>query len=373
MSVSTLKALLWSAIAIAIVMILATASASFDRNESLALFFGGCVLIVAATLWYRKVITAAEVREAEEQIQQLTTLKQQIELTGAPVSVKSSNGMSVVVLMLCLAIGAGVVAFKEPSADSLAMLALAVLMLALFGFFVVPYVGKPALVVRRDGLETAAFGFFRWEEIESIGLQSYTSRGATTHSLDLLVPRLSEREDQMHPLVRLTHRTVLRSRGKFVVIRLSWPSLPATLVHTLCYELWRRHTGRTRSWTAMASDHHIEEMQRADERFEMLRRAGDTAVTDPVKAMQMLDELERKFGDPALDNVPKKRLNAREAAQRDALAAELRAIDPRDSLAMKKVLEKHVKARTRSMTTVLVVVIVVLAALVVVVRALIGD
>jgi hypothetical protein len=49
----TCTSLFWVAIAIAVAIFFATTSPAFDRNESLALFLGSCVLIVVAILWYR--------------------------------------------------------------------------------------------------------------------------------------------------------------------------------------------------------------------------------------------------------------------------------------------------------------------------------
>jgi uncharacterized membrane protein len=60
MSVRGVKAVVWFAIAVAIAMIMVTASPAVGRAQSFALFFGACGVLVIAVLWYRRAIPAAE-------------------------------------------------------------------------------------------------------------------------------------------------------------------------------------------------------------------------------------------------------------------------------------------------------------------------
>jgi hypothetical protein len=364
MSVSAVKALLWLASAAALTMLVATASAAFDRTESLALCLGACVLIVGAVLWYRRVIPEAEAREQQRQDQQRIALKQQLGLTGEPILVKASSGLPVVVLLACVTIFCGRAAFTNPGIASISLFAVTVLLTLGIALIFLPGIGRPALTIRPDGLETAVLGLFRWEEIESIGLQRYTSKAVTSYSLDLYVPQLRVREDRLHPVLRAARRTLLRgSRPNFVVIHLALPSLPATLVHALCHDLWKERTGRSRVWTSVLGEHRIAQMRRGDEHLELLKQAGETAQTDPAAAMQLLEEIEKRFGDRSAEQKPKERLGAAAAARRDALLAELRTIDARDQAAVKNLLEKHAAAHARDMGTKLVVIVVALVAL----------
>jgi hypothetical protein len=364
MSVAALKCILWLAIAIALALFFATASVAFDRYESLGLILGGCALIVAASLWYRRALPAAEARKEARQGQQRTTLKQQLTLTNEPVVVKGSSGMLVVVLLAAVAIVGVRRAFERPDVLAIGMVLVMIALTVGLALVFAPRVGKPALTIRRDGLEDPVFGFFRWEEIESVGLQSYTSRGMTTHSLDCYVPNLRERQERLHPLMRKARRLLLRrAGGSFVVINLALPSVPAPVVHALCYELWNERTGRTRTWTSALSQRDIDELHRGDDQLEALKRAGDMAESDPAEAMKLLDDMQKRFGNPPASQEPRRRLSKAAAARRDALIAELRTIDARDPTARKKVLDKHAKAYTRALWTKLTGVLVVLAAL----------
>jgi hypothetical protein len=337
--------------------------------EALALVLGGCILSVAAILWYRRWKAAAEAREQTRQAEQLATLKQQINLTREPISVRASSGILALVLLTGVTIYCAVTAFVDPGVVSIVVFAFILLATVGLALIYVPRIGKPALTIRPDGLEVPVVGFFRWDEIESVGLQIYTSKGATTHSLDLYVPQLREREDRLHTLLRLARRALLRGGRNFVVIHLVHPSLPATLVHALCYDLWKERTGKSRTWTSILSAEDLEEMRRGDEHLAMLGRIGEMAQTDPVEAMKRLDELKQRF--PLEDPKPQKRLSPAAAKRHDALAADLRAIDTRDRAALRKVLDKHAKEYSRALATKVVIVVAALVALAAVVAYLI--
>jgi hypothetical protein len=339
--------------------------------EALAWVLGGCILSVAAILWYRRAKAAAEAREQARQAEQLVTLKQQINLTREPISVRASSGILALVLLTGVTIYCAVMAFVDPGVVTIVMLLFVLLATVGLALIYVPRIGKPALTIRPDGLDVPVVGFFRWDEIESVGLRSYTSKGATTHSLDLYVSQLRHREDQLHPLLRLARRALLRAGANFVVIHLLYPSLPATLVHTLCYDLWKERTGKSRAWTSVLSAEDVAEMRSGDEHLEMLERIGDMAQTDPAEAMKRLDDLKKRF--PIEDSRPQKRLSPAAAKRRDALAADLRTIDARDGAALKKVLDKHAKEYSRALTTKLLIVVVVLVALAGVVAYLTGP
>jgi hypothetical protein len=264
MSVSAVKGILWMAVAIAVAMFFTATSAAFHRQGSLGLVLGAAVLAVAITLWYRRAMPAAEAREEARQAGQLAALKQQLALTREPIAVQAANGVLILSLLACITVYCAGAAFVRPGVGSILAFVFILFVTVGFGLIYVPRIGKPALTIRPDGIDVPVIGFFGWDEIESIGLQSYSSRGATTHSLDLYVPRLRERELRLHPLLRLARRAFLRAGNDFVVIHLLRPALPATLVHALCHDLWKQATGRSKAWTSLMSAEHIRDMRRVD-------------------------------------------------------------------------------------------------------------
>jgi hypothetical protein len=361
MSISAVKGILWVAVAIAVTMFFAASSTAFDRHESLALALGAAVVAIVTTLWYRRAMPAAEAREEARQADQLATLKQQLALTREPIAVQASSGVLFLTLLVCITVFCAGTAFARPGVGSILALAFSLFVTVGLGLIYVPRIGKPALTIRADGIDVPVVGFFGWDEIESIGLRAHTSRGATTHTLDLYVPRLRDRENRLHPLQRLARRAFLRGGGDFVVIQLLHPSLPPALVHTLCYDLWKQATGRNKTWTSAISANHIQDMRRGDQQLEALKRIGDLAQTDPVEAMKRLEELQQRF--PAAKPPPQKPPNPAAAKRRDALLADLRTIDARDGAATNRVLQKHATAYARQFTTKLVIVAVTLVAL----------
>jgi hypothetical protein len=365
MSLSRLKALFWLSIAVAIAMMFAAALRVSDSNFSLGLFSGAAVLIAVTAIWYRSAKPRAQARDAARQVEQLAALKQQLELMGEPVKVKASSFVLVLVLLTCASIAMTQVAIVDATTESITLAIAAVVLTMLFAWAVVPFVGKPALTISREGLDTPAFGFLRWNEIDSIGLQRHTHKGMTSYSLDLLVPTLNEREDLMHPLIRAARRMFPFSRRKFAVIRLKSPSLPAQVIHELCLDLWMKRTGKPkRTWVAALTDGHIEESRRGEEQLAMLKRAGEVAERDPAEAMKILDEYKRS-GAASTRSPGKRRLGRRAAELQQAFMAELQTIDPRDDEARKQALDRYVKAQLRTTRTTWVVTIVVIVALVV--------
>ena len=370
MSVAAVKGLLWTAIAAVIAMFMTAASPAFERSVSLALLFGCCVLIILVALWYRNAIPGAEAREEERRAQQLVQLKRQLQLAGEPVAVQASSGILMLVLFICAAVFCGRTAFTNPGIGSISVFAIISVLTVGAALVYLPRVGRPALTIRPDGLAVPLLGFFRWDEIDSIGLQRYKTKGATSHSLDIYVPRLHERESRIHPLFRVSQRTLLRSRPSFIVLHLVSASLPAPLVYALCYELWKGRTGRTSVWTAAFSEHQIEQMRRVDEQLEMLKRID--AEADPAAALKLLDEFRKRSGDPSEAQGSTKPLGAGAVKRRDELFAELRTIGTGDHAAAKKLIEQHTDARSREMMLKLVIFIATLAALAVAGLALFG-
>lgn len=189
MSSKTVKGVVWLAVAIAVAMIIATASPAFGRNQSLVLFLGACGVLVAAVLWYYRAIPGAEARDAEDHAAQAALLKQEISTTCQPKSVKASSGILLFVLMVAITIWFGY-PLATAETGSMGMFVLSLVLTTFLGLFSLPLVGKPALIIRRDGIETPLLGFLSWEAIESVALRAYSNKGITSHVIHLHVPRL---------------------------------------------------------------------------------------------------------------------------------------------------------------------------------------
>ena len=357
MSVRTVKGFVWLAVAIAFAMVMATASPAFDRTQSFALFFGACAVLIAAALWYRRVIPAAEAEEEQEHAGRVAMLKQELGMTGRPVAVKSSSGILLLALMSAMSLWFGRAALAVPAAGSISMFVLSLVLTFFVGLVALP-LGKPVLTIMRDGVDTPTLGLLKWEEIESVGIRARTSHGVTSHVVHLYIPGLNERERQLHPLLRLRRRMVRGSSHDVLAIPLGFASHPGPVVHGLCYELWKERTGRTSMATAAPSKEIIELKRRADEQFDALKRIEATVKQDPAEAMKALEELKKRF--PLTESPPptRTRLTGRKARM-EAVLNEMHKIDPRDAATRKRVLDTHMKAEVRRGTTIGVILIIV--------------
>jgi len=360
------KAIVWMAVVIAVAMVLATASPAFDRNESLALFLGACVLLVAAVLWNMRVMPAIEAREEEASKRRAAELKQQIVLTGQPVEISRRGHVLLMLFLGCVVLASVHRALVRPDGEATVMIAIS-LLLAVLAWWYWPWLRKPGLIVRRDGIETAPYGFLRWEEIESIDLRNYTTHGFTSHLLHLHVPTLQAHGRRLGFLDRARLGMTRGAEPNFVVIPLGFDTIQCEAIHALCYELWHERTGRTSVSTTAPTPEMLEMKRRADE-LAALERVASAAETDPEKAMRMLDEFENRFPADAPSRRPK--LGRAAQARMDRLMAELRTVDPRDRVALKHVVYKHAKEGRRRREAIALIAIIVILAVVVSVAVL---
>jgi hypothetical protein len=98
------------------------------------------------------------------------------------------------------------------SGGSLTFILGAVLCTVLVGFaalWTLPTVGRPVLIVTRDGVQPAGYGVLPWSAIQGIDLTEIRHRyGKSGHLLHLYVPDLRERLTGAHGLIRLMHSLV---------------------------------------------------------------------------------------------------------------------------------------------------------------------
>lgn len=303
MHVTRVKALFWSGLAIAIFLGFTAFSRAFDPTVSLGLVVVAGVLVLFTSLWYRRSIKVAEQREFEARQEQLASLQKQIGLVGDQLAVKASTGL----LMLALfAVVTVVLASRALAAPSARLIAGALLMAALTGLAgcaVIPFVGRPRLIVRRDGLESPVLGPVRWDQIESIALREIRYRGlVVAHALDLLIPATEEVERGMSWMRRMLRRIVLRSAPPFVVVNLKSPSIPAETLHALCSSLWSRVTGRKNpEWNVWMREH-VPEFRRLEHQLATIERAGELAKSDLDAATRMLEDASREMPLPRSGN-----------------------------------------------------------------------
>src|SRR5262245_40245866 len=216
------------------------------------------LLLGAAFVWLLPVFLwkfAADKRAALEQQRRdaarLLELRQQIHVLGKPFRVEAASGVWLPIALMIPAVVFGWLAQRTPIvaiviAASLTLIAFVKLLECW------PLIGRPALIIRRDGIDTPTLGFFEWSEIDGMGLTTVTAQySSNTHTIDLHGIGIGMRRGQVHRAVRLQRKLVpYRRRKDAVAIRLAGTAETPEFIHQLCRDLWVARTGRNAVWVS---------------------------------------------------------------------------------------------------------------------------
>lgn len=233
--------------------VLASAAASGRVTSP---FVSTCYVLSAAGflgafVWRRWAQLRAELQQSERDALRYIELRRQLEIDGATLDVLGSSGSGLAVLLMLATLAGGYFAWREPGIANLALTVFLAACAFVLLLDALPVIRKPVLTLRPGGIETPAYGFLHWSEIESVSLREVTSKGATlNHVLDVRVTRLDARTGRMHWAAQLLYRLLpFGYRREGVRIRLMETSESPRLVYRLCAELW---LARTRSGAASA-------------------------------------------------------------------------------------------------------------------------
>jgi hypothetical protein len=346
MRLTRVRTLFWIGLAAAIALVFAAASGVFDTSLSRGLLAGAVVLALYTCLWYRTAARVAEKQEFEARQKQLADLKKQITLLGAKVEVRTSSGLLILALFAVLTFPVVIAALTSPSAKSITWAVLLTALTGIIGCGVIPFVGRPRLIISRDGVEAPILGCVRWDQIESIALREIRTRGVlVAHALDLLIPATRDFEHGLNWTQRILRRVTLRSTPPFVVVNLASPSIHAEVVRGLCSSLWSGASGRKNpEWSVLVREH-VPEFQRLEKQLEKVTRAGQLVKSDPPAAMRMIDEMTREVPHP----MPQvRRVSAREAELWRAFLERLQQVDPNDRAARGRATEDYIRELRRT-------------------------
>jgi hypothetical protein len=238
----------WGAVFLAAVfMIAALASDQFRLPLAVATIATFAVIYVGTNRHEKRVAQL----QAETDAKRLPQLTHDVMMNGATLSVHASSFFWAALVVLVLGVVTSFAAVVQSAIGTGIAAVLVDLTGLLMAALLIPTLGKPVMMISKAGIQTPSHGLIPWQEIEGIHLARVTARGETQgHRLNLLVPTLPSHLDRMHPFTRALHRMMLRIKPlKMVAIRLFSPSESATLIESLCRELWKEKTGRTRIWS----------------------------------------------------------------------------------------------------------------------------
>jgi hypothetical protein len=156
-------------------------------------------------------------------------------------------------------------------------------------------IGKPVLVLGRDGVQPAGYDVIPWGAVHGIDMIEATSRTRGMGDvLHLFVPELSGHLGNAHPAIRLLRWMLPGSRTKKVIaVRLLNPSEPAGWIERLCRDLWKESTGRDHSWDIHMSD---EMTKLAMDVARVKNHTRPKSTADVAQHLQNLDGVSRQFG-----------------------------------------------------------------------------
>lgn len=251
--------------------------------------------ILVAILWRALMSRRHKRLIVDEQHRRYGELKRAILTTGQAVPVDGASGIGLLIVitgLFALAVW-GAVAQREPMVVGGAVL------LALFVFLAavisIPAIGRPVLVLSRQGIQPAGYGPLPWSDIEGIEVTELHTRGADLgHVLRLFVPALNRHLHQAHPLIRLA-RTMFRGlkMREVVTLRLRRTSEPPALIERLCRDLWKAATGMDHSWSIHFSSAEVQLMRSLAQHRR--KDASGEILTDPERDLQRLRNLGEQF------------------------------------------------------------------------------
>jgi hypothetical protein len=296
--------------------IVAALTGALGRGGSLALLLGGVLGIAVAFVWRERATARAEEAQVQRDLARFPEVERQVQ-SGQPVEIAGSWDIGLLLVMLIIAGLVTLWAVSEPAWQVIAAAAFVWALALLSVLSVAPLLGKPILRIAHDGIETPAYGKLLWSEIDGIDLGRIRHKGqSVSYRLHLLVPKLAERQEQMHPATRL-QRKLFPMPPAELRLRLATTSESPHLILRLCQAIWTLRTGRKAVWRTSMSAEMLADVRDGERQLAELERAGALAESDPAAAMEVLDRLEKERRPPANPRV------ARELAKAEAEMQEL--------------------------------------------------
>lgn len=114
-------------------------------------------------------------------------------------------------------------------------------------------IGKPLLIVTRQGILVRNIGTIFWKEIDRISVQDYTGRAFTVHILIFSVPNLNKVYKNAHGLFSFFYQIRLKTPTQLSII-LNSDGEDSEVVLYVCKLLWAKNTGRDHEWISLMSE-----------------------------------------------------------------------------------------------------------------------
>jgi hypothetical protein len=107
---------------------------------------------------------------------------------------------------------------------------------------VMPRLLKPMLLITRDGMQTAEYGFIPWDQITGIRMESHSVLFCHVKAMDVSVPHRHELMSKAHPCARLLYDVGLYRRRNELRFALTQQGRDAGVIAIVAEFLWREKT-----------------------------------------------------------------------------------------------------------------------------------
>ena len=205
----------------------------------------GVLGFIAVYNWSRQISARAILDKQQRDNARFEELKREFAVLGTPLEVKGSTGVNLSLFLIVSAAGTVYFAWNQRDIEAIILACMMVPIAFFLTLATVPLIGKPVITIRRDGVDTPAYGLIAWHEIDHISLQALNSKGPPVpHVLRFTIPALAERISQAHPIMRLLYRMRPHARRTLVILRLTSTTESPSVIHELCLYLWAKAAER---------------------------------------------------------------------------------------------------------------------------------
>lgn len=191
--------------------------------------------------WSRQISVRAILDKQQRDNARFEELKREFAAPGTPLEVTGSTGVNLSLFLIVAAAATVYFAWAQRDVEAIILACMMVPIAFFLTLATVPLIGKPVITIRRDGVDTPAYGFIAWQEIDHLSLQALSSKGPPVpYLLRFTVPALAQRMNLAHPVMRLLYRMRPHARQTLVILRLTSTSESPPVIHELCLHLWKK-------------------------------------------------------------------------------------------------------------------------------------
>lgn len=182
----------------------------------------------------------------------LYELQREVTVLGEPVRIDGRHSTVWLALGIVIAPLFVMMYLDTKRTDALVFATLTAIGVLLAAMMRIAKFGQPLLIVSREGVQPAGYGFLPWSAISGIEYRANEGKRARGTVLLLYVPGLKAHLPSAHPFIRF-FRAIPGIRAAryidIITIRMRKPSELPWVIERLCRNVWKDATGYTHAWS----------------------------------------------------------------------------------------------------------------------------